>query len=89
MGVHTRDDGSRVRIAHVADDEIVLWHERRVRFESFGRIEREAETLAHGVVRAEHDRSTSRLWKCRVRGGVGCPGQSGRRAGCAGARAIL
>ena len=25
LGEHTRDDGSRVRIAHVADDEIVPW----------------------------------------------------------------
>ena len=48
MGVHSRSDGSRVRIAHFADDLVVSWHERRVRvYELFGHTEQVSETQGH------------------------------------------
>ena len=31
VGVHSHGDGSRVRMTHVAEDEVVSLHERRVR----------------------------------------------------------
>ena len=41
VGVNSRSDGSRVRIAHVAEDEIVSSRERRARvYEMYGRTER-------------------------------------------------
>ena len=48
MGVHFRSDASRVRFAHVADDGVVSWYERRGRaHELFGRTERGSETRGH------------------------------------------
>ena len=46
--------------AHVADDEIVPWRERRVPvYRSFGRLEREAQTRVHGAAGAEPDNERS------------------------------
>ena len=48
MGVHSRTDGSRVRISQVADDEIVSWHWRRFHaYEVFSRTERNSDARGH------------------------------------------
>ena len=50
VGVLTRDDGSRFRVAHVADDEVVPWRERGARvFEAAGGIDRETGVRVHGL----------------------------------------
>ena len=48
MEVHSRGDGSRVRILQVADDEVVSWRERRVHeCDLFSRSERESDVRGH------------------------------------------
>ena len=51
MGVHSRADGSRVRISQVADDEIVSLRERRFHaYEVFYRTERNSDAHSHQSV---------------------------------------
>ena len=61
----TRDDGSRVRNAHVADDELVPWRERRV----------QAVTRVHGAARADFDKERPPMYSSadrRLRQGGRC-----------------
>ena len=57
VAVHSRGDGSRLRIAHVADDKINPCCKRRgPSVRTFGRAEREADVRVHGPIRREHDK---------------------------------
>ena len=55
MGVHSRADGSRVRISQVADDEFVSWRERRFHaYEVFSRTERKSDARGQRSVCVEN-----------------------------------
>ena len=55
-GVHSRADGSRVRISKVADEEIVSWRERRFHaYEALARDERNSDARSHRSVPVDNN----------------------------------